>query len=152
VAQATAYHTARGNAAWTGTDAVEEAALRKAATYLDGEYHRRWKGRKVDPLTQARDWPRYDVIVDDVTVSYPACLDSTTIPQRVKDAQCELALRALTAELAPDTEGKIKRKRIDVIEKEYFPGYGPGEKTYRIVEQLLSGLLKPKGSSDVMRG
>ncbi len=139
VADADTYHVNRGNAAWTGTDAVKEAALRKAAAYLDGEYRRRWKGYRVQPLVQVMEWPR---------VSVP----SNTIPQRLKDAQCELALRALAGELAPDTHGKVKRETVDVLTTEWFEGSDPSVTTYRIVEQLLSDLIRPKGSADVLRG
>lgn len=154
------YHANRGNTAWTGTDAVKESALRKAATFLDGEYRRRWKGYRVQPTTQAMEWPRLGVCV---VIDYPSSvaaygylsadyLDETTIPKRLKDAQCELALRALSAELAPDTAGIVKREKVDVIETEYFAGADAGRTTYRIVDQLLSDLLKHKGSMDAMRG
>lgn len=159
VADTDAYHANRGNSAWKGTDAIKEAALRKAAAYLDGEYRRRWKGYRVQPLVQVMEWPRTGVcVVDELGGVSPygyfgtGFLTDTTIPQRLKDAQCELALRALAGELAPDVDGKLRRKKIDIIEKEYAPGSEPGAKDYRIVEQLLSDLLKPKGSVEVTRG
>lgn len=161
VAEADTYHTNRGNAAWTGTDAVKEAALRKAASYLDGEYRNRWKGYRVAPLTQAMEWPRMNVTVDDGGYSLtfndqlylgPICLASDAIPPRLKDAQCELASRALAGELAADTGAKIKRETVDVITTEYFNGEDPGKVRYLAVEQLISDLLRPKGSVDVLRG
>lgn len=159
VAEANIYHANRGNSAWTGEDAVKEAALRKAATYLDGEYRRRWKGYRVQPLVQAMEWPRTGVcVVDELGGVSPygyfgTCfLTDTTIPQRIKDAQCELALRALAGELAPDTQGKVKRETVDVLTTEWFEGSDPSVTTYRIVVQLLSDLLRPKGSIDVLRG
>jgi hypothetical protein len=150
-ADATTYHTARGNTLWTGTDAVKEAALRKATTYLDGKYRNRWKGYKVRPVpqdgvtTQALEWPRYDVVISDYIFPYDE------IPQRLKDACCELALRALSAPLADDITAGVKRERVDVIETEYFQGAAPGT-TYQIVDQLLSDYLKPSGSADLLRG
>lgn len=154
VDSADAYHSSRGNADWSGLDQVKEAALRKAASFLDGYYRGRWKGYRVDPLNQRMEWPRESVCVDDVQSSiYGAlCLPSNVIPDRVKDAQCELALRAMSSDLAPDIDGNIARERIDVIETEYFPGFGPGRPEYRAVEMLLSDLVRPRGSNDVVRG
>jgi len=159
---ADAYHAKRGNAAWIGEAAVKEAALLKAATYLDGEYRQRWKGYRVQPLVQSMEWPRSSVQIsegDSYFASYdhdgylgPICLPSNVIPQRLKDAQCELALRALSAELAPDSTGRVKREKVDVLETEWFDGEDSTSTTYRVVEQLLSDLLKPKGSADAMRG
>lgn len=163
-ADATTYHTANGNSAWTGTDAVKEAALRRACRYLDGEYRQRWKGQKVYPLTQVLEWPRVGVSVIDGPQQYydvpPSFYDSaysgflaiTTIPQRLKDAQCELALLALAGALAPTVDGSVRREKIDVLETEYAPGVRPGKKSYPVVDQLLSDFLRPLGSSDALRG
>ncbi len=164
LANAGAYLVKRGDATWAAaTAANREAALRKATTYLDGHYRKRWKGQKVYPLTQALEWPRVGVRVVDEQVYYydtpPSFYDSeysgyiaiTTIPQRLKDACCELALRALSAPLADDITAGIKREKVDVIETEYFQGAAPGT-TYQIVDQLLSDFLKPSGSADAVRG
>jgi len=162
-ADATTYHAARGNALWTGTDAVKEAALIKAAMYLDGHYRMRWKGQKVYPLAQNMEWPRVGVRVVDTQLYYdvpPGFYDSqysgfiniTTIPQRLKDAQCELALLALSGALTANIDVSVKRLKVDVLEKEYFQGGAPGQTSYPGVDQLLSDYLKPEGSQDVQRG
>jgi hypothetical protein len=163
-ADATTYHTNRGNTAWTGTDAVKEAALRRAAAYLDGHYRKRWKGQPVKPITQSMAWPRVGVKLVDVELLYydvaPSYYDSelmgfvpiTTIPQRLKDAQCELALRALAGDLAADGESNIIREKVDVLETEYAPNTVKGKVVYPLVDSLLSDLLKPIGSSDALRG
>ena len=159
---ATTYHTNRGNTAWTGTDAVKEAALRRAAAFLDGRYRKRWKGVRTSPTTQAMEWPRTGVrLVDEFTGDWPPSqydsenygyLESDTIPQRLKDAQCELALRALAGELAPDYNGSVIREKVDVLETEYAPGSSPGAKTYQLIDLLLSDLLNPVGSGEAQRG
>lgn len=146
-AEATTYHAARGNTAWTGTDAVKEAALLKAAAYLDGHYCQRFKGEQYQPLLQSLQWPRINVIVGN-GYYFP----TDTIPQRIKDAQCELALIALSAELAPNVSAGIKREKVDVLETEYFAGAPAGTTVYTAVNNLLSDLLKPINSSDVVRG
>jgi hypothetical protein len=163
-ADATTYHSNRGNTAWTGSDTVKEAALRKAATYLDGHYRRRFKGQKVKPTTQPMEWPRVgvklvdgDILYYDVTPSFydsefMGFLPTTTIPQRLKDAQCELALRALSGDLSADGESNIIREKVDVLETEYAPNTVKGMVSYPVVDQLLSDLLKPLGGGDAMRG
>lgn len=162
-ADATTYHSARGNTLWTGADSVKEAALLKAAAYLDGHYRKRWKGQKVYPITQAMEWPRVGVRVVDTPQPYhdvpPSFYDNaysgflaiTTIPQRLKDAQCELALRALTGELSADGTGNIKREKVDVLETEYFAGTVP-KQVFPVVDQLLSDYLTPLGCGSVTRG
>lgn len=145
-ADATTYHTARGNTAWTGTDAVKEAALLKAAAYLDGHYCRRFKGEKYQPLDQNMQWPRIGVLIDGFV------LGIDVIPQRVKDSQCELALIALAADLAPNVAAGVKREKLDVIETEYFAGAPAGTTVYTAVNNLLSDLLKPINSGDLVRG
>lgn len=163
-ADATTYHGNRGNTAWTGTDAVKEAALRKAAQYLDGHYRNRFKGQPVYPTTQPMAWPRagvrllngpqeyYGAVPSFYDVEYSGYLAITTIPQRLKDAQCELALIALSADLAPSVSAGIKREKIDVLETEYFAGAPVGTTIYTAVNNLLADLLKPINSSDLIRG
>lgn len=152
VAAADTYHSGRGNSAWSGTDAVKEAALRKAAAYLDGEYRKRWKGWKVDPEAQQMEWPRSGVCLSDDCGQSAWFLSNDFIHPRLQEAQCELALRALSGDLAPDYNGSVIRERVDVLETEYAAGSGPGRKTYQLVDMLLSDLLKPKGSVEAMRG
>lgn len=126
----------------TATDAELERAIILAARYLDGNYRARWKGFQVLPNVQAMEWPRYNVA---------PFMVSDVIPQRLKDAQCELALRALTAELAADATGNIKREKVDVLETEYFANSVP-KQVYTIVDQLLSDYITPLGSGYVVRG
>lgn len=145
-ADATTYHAARGNTAWTGTDAVKEAALLKAAAYLDGHYCNRFKGSKYQPLEQTMQWPRIGVFIDG------HLLDAYTIPQRLKDAQCELALIALSADLAPSISAGIKREKLDVIETEYFAGAPAGTTIYTAVNNLLADLLKQSNACEAVRG
>lgn len=145
-AECTTYHAARGNTAWTGTDAVKEAALLKAAQYLDGHYCNRFKGGKYQPLEQTMQWPRVGVVIDG------HLLDAYTIPQRLKDAQCELALIALSADLAPSVSAGIKREKVDVLETEYFAGAPVGTTVYTAVNNLLADLLKPLNTCEAVRG
>ena len=104
--QAAAYHTARGNSTWTGTDALKEAALIRATQWLDGRYGPRWPGIRWKLRLQALDWPR--VYVQDRDGSL---VDGITVPVEVINATCEAALRELVSpgSLSPDvTPGTAK--------------------------------------------
>lgn len=135
------YHTNRGNAAWTGTDAVKEAALRKATAYLDNVYRHRWPGvRRLS--TQALDWPRGDAYyLDDYS-----SIAIDVIPQAVKDATAELALRALSADLLPDLDrgNAVKSVTVGPISKVFMDG-APGSKVRPQITLILSRLLAPPG-------
>ena len=163
VAAADTYHLNNGNAAWaTSTTQLKEAALRKACRFLDGKYRLRLKGRRVMPVIQPLEWPRGGVSVIGINDRNSALYDvgfagqifipSNIIPQRLKDAQCELALRALSGDLATDATAGVKREKVDVLETEYFPGAVPGQMSYQVVDQLLSDYLIPFGSADLLRG
>ena len=163
VADADTYHTNNGTAAWAlASNEAKEAALRKACRYLDGRYRARWKGRRVQPVAQALEWPRGGVCIGE---TYPAgnathdvgfggeiYIPYDSIPQRLKDAQCELALRALDGDLAADASTGVKREKVDIIDTEYFAGAVPGQTAYVAVEQLISDYLITTGNVDLLRG
>lgn len=106
LAQAAAYHAARGNGTWTGSDAVKEAALIRATQWIDGRYGDQWPGVRRYLRAQALDWPRADAYDRDGTY-----VDLETIPPEVVQATCEAALRELVTpgSLSPDvTPGTAK--------------------------------------------
>ena len=139
VADATTYNTARGNAAWAAltTDALREAALRKATDFMRQVYRSRWQGYKVNE-DQALDWPRYDVEVEGYAV------DSDIVPTEVKNACAELALKASAAELNPDLTQGVAREKVGQIEVEYDKA-SPQFTRYRAIDALLSPYLKAGG-------
>ncbi len=93
VADADAWHAARGNAAWAALTAGEkEINLRKATDYMQQSYRSAWAGQRVTS-TQALDWPRYDVPLKDLPGSY---YPSDTVPAEVRNACIMLALKAST--------------------------------------------------------
>lgn len=145
IADADAYHSDRLNTAWaTATEAQKTAALINATAYLDGKYRNRWIGQRVTSL-QPLEWPRYGV-----TVGVGYLVSTTTIPDEIKYATCELALRALSSPLAPDVapSARVKRKKIDVIETEYVTG--DFQTSYPVVDQLVSRYLR--SGNDAVRG
>jgi hypothetical protein len=126
LADANAYHTARGNTAWTGTDVVKLAALERGTDYIDGRYRwqtcGRWQsmfpGERTDGRAQEREWPRtgaedYDgnAIPDD------------EVPVEVENATYEAALRELVTpgSLSPDfvPSGQVIKEKVGPIEVGY---------------------------------
>jgi len=124
---------------WTlsGTDATDEANLRRAAVILDASYE--WIGLR-QYETQARGWPRLvNVLVDD----WP--IDPDTVPQAIKDAQAELAYAlqggndpaaAVTAPI------KSERKKAGDLEKEVEYGGIKGNPRLPIVDRLVRDYVR----------
>lgn len=145
VADADAYFTERGVAAWTGVQAVKEGALIRATDYIETRFGARFKGTKVDE-DQSLSFPREDA--DE--------FDEDEIPRNLKRATFEYALRALTAELAPDpvidpsgVAVVTTRKKLGPMEKE-FQVLGSGTpkllRAYPAADMLLAPLLVPGGN------
>jgi hypothetical protein len=118
-----AYMAARLNASsWTtvtGSTCTEseKKALVEATRELSA---RNWIGLFASD-TQALAWPRqWATNPDSPTYSY---FDTDDIPQRVKDATCELAfqfLKAGTSDVAAlDSTQAVTRRQVDVIVTEY---------------------------------
>jgi len=148
---AATYHLNRGNTAWglAASDTLREQALRRAVAYLDGKYYPRWKGAQVSPLVQCLQWPRKNANLGQSTFDL---IPSTLIPQRLKDAQCELALRALSGDLAEDLDrgGLVQSVQVGPV-TQTFSDRAPAAKTYQIVEQLLAPLLEPANVCQLVR-
>ena len=156
VAEADAYHTARGNTHWNGSDAHKLAALVRASAYIDGHYRTRpnncglmlsrFGGRKAGGRAQVLEWPRVDCVDTD---GEP--VESDAVPIEVEHATYEAALRELVTpgSLTPDFVASTlaKREKVDVIEVEYAvaeakPGQlPPTSPTLPIVDGLLAPLL-----------
>lgn len=150
---ADAWHLARGITLWaTMSDAEKEAAIVRAAGYMQQEYRLRWYGSRVG-TTQALDWPRYDVPRADVAGGCGYYL-TTVVPIEVQQANAELALKAAAGDLWVDEGQRVKREKVDVLEVEYQDGTS-ARKRYASVEALLGPLLRDGGSSSsvlVLRG
>lgn len=139
VAFATAFHSARGNAAWIdlASDTVREALLRKATDAMLALYRERWKGVRATG-TQSLDWPRLDVVAD----GYPRAADE--VPVEVQKACAILALKAIAGDLDPDPTQAVQRKKVASLEIEYF---APTQalKLHAAVTDLLKPFLKGAG-------
>jgi hypothetical protein len=147
VAYATTYHAARGNAAWAAlTTPQMEQALRRATDYMTQVYRKRWKGYVLQ-ATQPLDWPRAAVFTRDYFVGQYLAPDNT-VPDDVQRACAELALRASSADLAPDLERGVVREKIGPIETEYDRA-SPQAKRYRAVDDMLALYLLPSAAATV---
>ncbi len=139
VADASNYHTVRGNTAWAAltTDALREAALRRATDYMRQAYRSRWQGYKVNE-DQALDWPRYNVVVEGYAI------DSDIVPTEIKNACAELALRASAADLNPDLTQGVLSEQVGSIQVTYDKA-SPQFTRYRAIDAILSPYLKAGG-------
>ena len=153
LAEAAAYHTARGNSAWTGTDALKEAALIRATQWLDGRYGDQWPGTRRYLRAQALDWPRVDAYDRDSTY-----IDMETIPPEVRNAVAEAALRELTTPgtLSPDVTPGTAKVLTEVKGIKWTPlraAAGPNDMTLTItaVDRLLSPIIGGAGRVQVFR-
>jgi hypothetical protein len=149
---------------WDGeTDANKNAALVQATRILDRYVN--WMGYKSDQ-DQALAWPRWGICWDG-SGQYWTCSDlwlvdervhsvgSDSVPQEIKDAQCELALHLLGSDTqaVPDTAGF---KSIEVegavsleIDKKDRTATIPMH-VWRMVQHL--GAKKGSGTVRLMRG
>lgn len=136
VAEARAYAAARAST-FPADDTEAEAALIVAMDYLEG-FRDQFKGKKVDPATQALQWPRTGVQIDgwDVPADH--------IPKELKAAQMQLAVEsAAGTDLMPTGDGReVIREKVDVLETEYAPGAGGApQPVLAKVRALLAPLL-----------
>jgi len=139
VTEADTYHAAYGNTAWAAisTTALKEAALRKAAQYIDTKA---FVGVKTTS-TQALEWPRYNVIVDGYDVL------SNAIPNDIKVAQMEAALIASSESLTPNlSNGSVIEETVGKITKRYSDYTKDGGKKWPLVDKLLAGYVTGGGN------
>jgi hypothetical protein len=125
------------------TDALKEAALRKATDFMRQIYRSKWQGVKVDE-DQALDWPRYDVVVEGYAI------DSDIVPTEVKNACAELALRASAGDLLADQTQGVIREKVGQIEVEYDRS-SPQQARYSAIDAMLAPYLLAGGSGTSMR-
>ena len=133
---ADAFHTARGNTAWTGTTAVKEAALVRAFDYLCNEKRYRFRGARTTSIQRA-PFPRTGC----QERNGPLYTDNQ-IPWRVKDAQCLLAVLALSGALESSLArgGKVQSETVGPISTTYAAD-APVETIYTGVDGLLDPVL-----------
>lgn len=145
VVDATTFHANFGNTAWAAlaTDALREQALRRATAYMIQVYRERWKGFRLLATTQALDWPRESVYLDQM--GFKTYVPSNSIPVEIKSACCEFALRASAGALNPDVERQTSSESIGSLSVTYAPG-APQNTTFNSVDMMLRPFLKNGGN------
>jgi hypothetical protein len=150
VAEADAYHLARGNTAWTGDNALKEAALTRGSDYIDQRYRVRscggwasvFPGERTGGRAQEREWPRTGA-TDWAGNEIP----DTEIPIEVKHATFEAALRELIApgSLSPDFVPSAARTKVkvDVIEVTYASPQDGDSPPNRPVIPMIDEIIAP---------
>lgn len=114
VAYFKAYHDARGNDySAASSDQLIEKAIIKATDYLDQRF--RFRGQRANSQnTQATAWPRLDAVDDDDNWI-------NGVPEAVKKACCEYALRAIAATLNPDPTSDDYGRSVRRVSKTVGP-------------------------------
>lgn len=138
VIDADTYWVKRNYQIWaTFSQSQKEAALRQATSYIDGTYS--FKGIILN-ISQALSWPRQDVF------DYEG-RPLTGIPQKLKDACAELALKTISAPLLEDVtrDATVKRQKVGTLEVEYFEGAFLS-KSYPYIDLLLKGIGENTGA------
>lgn len=163
---ADAYFAKRNNAVWAATTADQKAAaLVAATTYLDRRY--KFKGYKLT-TTQALEWPRTPAVANAVDPAQNAfdpfwgtfafyAPDPNEIARfqwpvkRITDACCELAVRALSADLYTDeSPDRVMQKTVGPITKRYFQfDKNGGQTRYAVVDDLVSSFLNGGGRMNI---
>lgn len=145
-ATVSAYHFARGNTAWTGIDAVKEAAILRAMTYIESLPWHGYKTAHANPL----EWPRS--CMEDRS-GY--AIASNVVPQAVVNALCEAALRELetAGSTMADTGRDDSMTKLEVAGavKLEWGAAAPTVTDFRVVKALLKGLIAPSGGVRLVR-
>lgn len=131
VAFADAYFLERAVMDWGSQVAAKETALIKATDYIHTRFGSIWK--YVDP----------DLVDPAVPYTFGG-----TIPKALKKAQCEYALRAMTAALLPDPTIGDAGVTV-VITKEVI---GSIETEYKVVGSGYAYMFRPYPAADILLG
>jgi len=131
VAEADTYFANRGNSTWAALTTTEkEVALRLGCDYMEANYSTRWCGEKVSE-TQPLSWPRSGTF-----------LANNVVPDVVKRANAELAVRSTSSSLQADQSQAVKEETVGPISVVYQDG-SRSSVTYPAVNNMLqsSGLM-----------
>lgn len=150
---ATAYLSSMGMTTWSQLDlANQEAALRRATMYMKQTYRQRWAGTRVSNQ-QSLDWPRYGVPVLDGPGGLRTRTDYiawNVVPDDVRHACADLALKAAAGPLTDDLVQGVKSKKIGPILIEYDTTTSR-TKSYPAVDRMLEPYLQ-NGSGSLKIG
>lgn len=144
-----AYGTDAGFTAWLdeqgyvlpGT-APSPAVLRaRGSVYVDG-YEAYWTGYRTDGVVQELGWPRTDATVNCVHAVPSDIIPPAVVTASYRAAWLEASTPGVLAGPTVSTGERVKRQKVDVIEREFFDdgkagiGSGPG-----FIDSMIDGLL-----------
>lgn len=113
----------------------------RGSQYIDGLYGSRFSGQPTGGFTQDRAWPRSDASAHGQTI--PADVIPVAVEQAAYAAALQEAIRPGSLSVTATSSGALKRKKIDVIEKEYFEGSGDAVADNTLRLSAVEGLLAP---------
>lgn len=152
VADADAYHLARGNTGWSGTNDQKEAALTRGSDYVDLRYRwltpcGRWEslfpGERTAGRAQDREWPRTGAVDYDGNA-----IPDDEVPIEVEHATYEAALRELVSpgSLSPDfiPGGQVTKEKVGPVEVQYAEAkFNPNSPPNRPIVPTIDEILAP---------
>jgi hypothetical protein len=140
------YATAAQLAAYASARGIEpagepEVLLVKAMDYLES-LEGQWQGYRTS-TSQPLAWPRTGVYV------YGSLQASDAVPQRIIQAQCQLAIeadsQALMPTVAAGAKGAVIEETVDVISVKYAEGATNEAPIFRSVTAIVKPLYKTAG-------
>lgn len=147
LSEATTYFAIAGKTTeWdaVGDDDAKGLKLVQGFMELENKYRGKWIGQKAT-ATQRAAWPRAVKVggTDTLTDSDGVPIPVDAIPRPIKEAQLEVVLIALAGgsfTAQPVTKDQfLKRKKTDVLEKEWDTGKAPTQIQYPQIDQMLYG-------------
>ena len=122
--------------------ALASAILRqRGSQYIDGLYGSRFSGQPTEGFAQERAWPRSGAYGHGKSI--PTDLIPVAVEQAAYAAAFQEALKPGSLSVSAMNAGVLKRKKIDVLEKEYFEGSGDAVADNTLRLSAVEGLLAP---------
>lgn len=119
--------------------------LTQAMDFLEGQ---QWRGQR-SSATQSLSWPRSGVRFDGVD------LPDDSIPQRLVDAQCRLAIESQEIDLTPSVAGggAVTMERVEgAVTVQYEPGTNKAVPSFPWFYSSLRGLVVGGNQIRIERG
>jgi hypothetical protein len=134
-AEADTYFSEKGsatfNTTWTALDSTgKQNLLTRATAYIERTYQGRWSEGRKKTKEQALDWPRDGAYYPDGWY-----VEEDEIPQDIKDAVCEVAVRLNSDELDADLGRITTSERVGPVSVSYQPG--SDRTTYPAIDAIL---------------
>lgn len=122
--------------------ALAPAILRqRGSQYIDGLYGSRFAGQPTGGFEQERAWPRTGAEASGRSI--PSDVIPIAVEQAAYLAALQEALKPGSLSVSAMNAGALKRKKIDVLEKEYFEGSGDAVADNTLRLSAVEGLLAP---------